>query len=109
MKTFLNDGKITKDDFEKFLTGGLFAITVLIVMWKYLVKDFVDPNIVYFSLGIGSLFVLRKTASYFKSDSYYSKGGTNTYVPDIANEPMADQNYGYVNNSDQNLKSNTGY
>lgn len=58
-------------NFEKVILGSAFMLVTIAIICKFLIKDIADYNMIGWNLGIGSLFVLRKGLSYFKSDSYY--------------------------------------
>lgn len=61
----------TKEDFEKLTTGFLFIIGVLVVLYKYLIENETNTNMIYLVTILGSLFVVRKGISYFKPNRYY--------------------------------------
>jgi hypothetical protein len=79
VKTFLNDGNLSVGDFEKLLTGLIFFLASLAVIYKYITKDFTDYNFVGFTLGIGALFITRKVASYWKPSQYTQQYQQQSY------------------------------
>lgn len=73
MKGFWNDSNgFSESDFEKIILGVSFLVTVAAIVFRFCKLGTTEPNIIYYSLGIGSLFVVRKGLSYFKPNSYYA-------------------------------------
>lgn len=73
MKGFWNDENgFSESDFEKIILGLSFIITVIAIVFRFCKLGTTEPNIIYYSLGIGSLFVVRKGLSYFKPNQYYA-------------------------------------
>lgn len=71
MKTFLNDKDgFSLQDLEKITLNFLFALSVVVILYKFSRLGLSDIIMVQFSLGIGGLLVARKVGSYFKKDSY---------------------------------------
>lgn len=58
-------------NFEKLILGFCFLLVTCAIVCKFWIKDIADYNMIGWNLGIGSLFVVRKGLSYFKSNSYY--------------------------------------
>ena len=63
---------------EKYITGSTFLLSTLAVIYKFLVTNTGNSDMIYFSLGLGGIFVTRKAVSYFKPNQYYFNniGGT---------------------------------
>ncbi len=71
MKWFGNDKNgLSEKDFEKLILGVLLIIVVLAIVIKYILNDLANMDMVYLATMLGSLFVVRKAASYFKPDRY---------------------------------------
>lgn len=89
-RTFLNDEEgFTKEDFEKLITGLTFTLMVVVIGYKFLFDEFVVPEVLTFTVGLGGLFVARKAFSYFKSDSYYEYN--KNYSNEKQTEPKQEQ------------------
>lgn len=97
MKGFWNDDNgFSESDFEKIILGISFLITVAAIIFRFCMFGTSDPNIVYYSLGIGSLFVVRKGLSYFKPNQYYANvygegENTNETIKKLENQISAEQ------------------
>lgn len=65
MKTFLNDiDGLSIKDLEKIITCILFILGTLSILYMFIFKQYVDVNINYFVLGLGTLFLIRKIMKY---------------------------------------------
>jgi hypothetical protein len=74
---FWSDG-IDLADFEKLNLGIMFWISFLIGAYNELFRDGCSMVWQYVILGVGALFVARKAFSYFKPETYYSKGNNQS-------------------------------
>lgn len=74
---------MSKEDFEKYVTGTMFMLATIAVVYKFLQgHDGIEiVNMTYFAMGLGGLFVTRKAVSYFKPEQYYTQGGVNESKP----------------------------
>lgn len=73
---------------EKYVTGSTFLLSTLAVIYKFLITNIGNSDMIYFSLGLGGIFVTRKAVSYFKPNQYYYNniGGTEVATdPNITN------------------------
>ncbi len=63
---------------EKYVTGSTFLLSTLAVIYKFMITNTGNSDMIYFSLGLGGIFVTRKAVSYFKPNQYYYNniGGT---------------------------------
>jgi hypothetical protein len=83
LKTFLNDTDgLSIKDLEKIITCVLFVLGTIAVLYMFVFNQFVDVNMNYFVLGLGTLFVLRKIMKYNLEAKTidYSEENTNTAI-----------------------------
>jgi hypothetical protein len=88
MRSFWRDKDgFTKEDFEKLVTGILFTLSVLVVLYVYVMKMDVNRDIVYLCTALGGLFVIRKGLSY-NFDSKYKMSDPPNDDPISKNEDI---------------------
>lgn len=103
IKWFGNDKNgLSEKDFEKLVLGILLIIVVLAVVFKYLTKDITNMDMVYLATMLGSLFVVRKAASYFKPERYHAPEDTEEEPPQQVGQYYQGQKIYYNNPTEYN-------
>lgn len=92
MKNFLNDTDgLSIKDLEKIVTCFLFILGTLSILYMFVFRQFIDVNMNYFVLGLGTLFVLRKIMKYnleAKTIDYSEENNTTTNETTMTTTPQ---------------------